>query len=649
MSNIIFECRKGDSLTIGFLFNNSFDMSRIAMSEIWLDGVKFTATTDDHLLTCKIKSDETKTKVGAQRLTLLIDDSVLGVKKIYCGDVKFNNSNSPTSNESVNNGWDVVVPITINEQAITIGDLMYNYVKGDTGSIGDIMTYPEIVTPADEDVTVIQHGNGSVNSFRWSWASIKLSLKNYLDGFFEPLKGSDDNYVTDAEKVKISNLSGTNTGDQDLSGLQPREAGKGLSTNDYTTTEKNKLAGIEAGAQVNAANTVIDANYVHTDNNFTTTLKNKLDSFTAIFTIELKGAYDGVNTWVLNNYVSIGQHLRDIVKHITAQERINWNSAVNWFTNAAQNVKDIIGIIDGGSINKFLTEAGTFAPISVGGASSSPLYYDPTPSGIGTAKTLSYIPYPTEIEAQYTLTSTEQLLASYVHPEPIATDTIDAGNWISKAVGRISSSAGSSFLRLEFSIYKNGVKTLLFSKSSDEINNSTFESIPGDAANGVFAVDPTGFLWVDVYGVTSGANRTLYLKIGDGNASFIQTPLRARHDGLRDLNGDNNFLHVTSSEKQTWNAKQSAGDYATNTALATKVTANAPITGTTKAKITYDAKGLVTGGGDLTVDNIPLLPISKTDGLQEYPLIAEYLKDFICMDNGETILTDNNEQIINNL
>lgn len=30
--------------------------------------------------------------------------------------------------------------------------------------------------------------------------------------------GADDNYVTDAEKTKLSNLSGTNTGDQDLSG-----------------------------------------------------------------------------------------------------------------------------------------------------------------------------------------------------------------------------------------------------------------------------------------------------------------------------------------------------------------------------------------------------------------------------------------------
>ena len=52
--------------------------------------------------------------------------------------------------------------------------------------------------------------------------------------------------------------------------------GKGLSKNDYTDEDKLKLAGIESGAQVNAPNTVIDANYVHTDNNYTTAEKLKL-------------------------------------------------------------------------------------------------------------------------------------------------------------------------------------------------------------------------------------------------------------------------------------------------------------------------------------------------------------------------------------
>lgn len=45
--------------------------------------------------------------------------------------------------------------------------------------------------------------------------------------------------------------------------------------------------------------------------------------------------------------------------------------------------------------------------------------------------------------------------------------------------------------------------------------------------------------------------------------------------------------------------------------LATKVTGNAAITGATKCKITYDSKGLVTGGADLQASDIPNLTLSK--------------------------------------
>ena len=45
-----------------------------------------------------------------------------------------------------------------------------------------------------------------------------------------------DNYYT---KVELDNK------------FVEKESGKGLSTNDYTTDEKNKLAGIETGAEVN--------------------------------------------------------------------------------------------------------------------------------------------------------------------------------------------------------------------------------------------------------------------------------------------------------------------------------------------------------------------------------------------------------------
>lgn len=52
---------------------------------------------------------------------------------------------------------------------------------------------------------------------------------------------------------KIKNIFATQT---DLSDKVDKEAGKGLSANDYTTTEKNKLAGIASGAQVNVIDTV---------------------------------------------------------------------------------------------------------------------------------------------------------------------------------------------------------------------------------------------------------------------------------------------------------------------------------------------------------------------------------------------------------
>ena len=66
-------------------------------------------------------------------------------------------------------------------------------------------------------------------------------------------KGLSTNDYSTAEKNKLEAIKGTNTGDQDLSGYATsgqlatkvdKEIGKGLSSNDYTTAEKVKLAAI---------------------------------------------------------------------------------------------------------------------------------------------------------------------------------------------------------------------------------------------------------------------------------------------------------------------------------------------------------------------------------------------------------------------
>lgn len=68
-------------------------------------------------------------------------------------------------------------------------------------------------------------------------------IKNsaYTPASFAPALGADDNYVTDAEKVVIGNTSGTNTGDQDLSGYLTKATYDAHSVL-YATTDNTPVA-----------------------------------------------------------------------------------------------------------------------------------------------------------------------------------------------------------------------------------------------------------------------------------------------------------------------------------------------------------------------------------------------------------------------
>ena len=79
--------------------------------------------------------------------------------------------------------------------------------------------------------------------------SAQTDLQAALDAKAAAL-GADDNYVTDAEKVVISNTSGANTGDQDLSGLQPLATVLTDTTASFTTAQETKLSNIETAADV---------------------------------------------------------------------------------------------------------------------------------------------------------------------------------------------------------------------------------------------------------------------------------------------------------------------------------------------------------------------------------------------------------------
>ena len=128
------------------------------------------------------------------------------------------------------------------------------------------------------------------------------------------------------------------------------------------------------------------------------------------------------------------------------------------------------------------------------------------------------------------------------------------------------------------------------------------------------------------------------LKIGDYAKAADLTALAGRVDILEKKPATS----ITQDQIDAWNNKQDAGKYVDQSAYNTKVKAledadaanataiagvkttaeaavkaNTAITEGTATKITYDAKGLVTKGENLTVSDIPTLGISKIDGLQD--------------------------------
>ena len=128
--------KKGESISIGFLLNAGYDIARIQSCSAWLGGKKLPLATIGQMLRCEIESTETHLLAGKYKLILWLDDSILGIKKIEVTDVEVSFNHANDNNTSINTGYDFVFPLAINELAITLGDILYDYVKGADGEHG---------------------------------------------------------------------------------------------------------------------------------------------------------------------------------------------------------------------------------------------------------------------------------------------------------------------------------------------------------------------------------------------------------------------------------------------------------------------------------------------------------------------------------
>lgn len=152
-------------------------------------------------------------------------------------------------------------------------------VKDIVGTKAELNSY-DTSTLGDNDIIKVlqdESENDATTYYRWSTSTNSFTLI-----------GEEGPYYTKSQANAL------------LDNKVDKVTGKGLSTNDFTDADVTKLASIEAGAEANVqsnwaetdtssdayiqnkpTNLVQDASYVHTDNNFTTTLKDKLDGIEA--------------------------------------------------------------------------------------------------------------------------------------------------------------------------------------------------------------------------------------------------------------------------------------------------------------------------------------------------------------------------------
>lgn len=113
-------------------------------------------------------------------------------------------------------------------------------------------------TEIDGKLTSAMHYKGSVATYS------ALPTSNNQIGDMYNVEDDGHNYAWNGTgwdklsgEVDLSDYATTSAMNTALAGKVDKVSGKQLSTNDYTTTEKNKLNGIEAGAQVNKIETVV--------------------------------------------------------------------------------------------------------------------------------------------------------------------------------------------------------------------------------------------------------------------------------------------------------------------------------------------------------------------------------------------------------
>ena len=271
------------------------------------------------------------------------------------------------------------------------------------------------------------------------------------------------------------------------------------------------------------------------------------------------------------------------------------------------------------SDNKFLRDDNTFQLIEPpSGGYANNLYFSETASSVPGYETLTYVPDMTTTIESHTVRESdgEKLLHTYLYPTGVSVTNIPSGLWSFNYYGLVSSSAGITQLGITyFARHIDNSETDLFTIWSEEINNTTDLWIKFNSTQPNFTVVETDRMGARTkIRTTRTTDVTVTYTVGDGYGAFMNNPNKIRHSQLRDLNGDTNFLHITSTQASSWDSKapgSGSANYIQNQNAAAQATSNLWISGSAKAgtavlgtpsdNTTIEADGTIKFNGAATV------------------------------------------------
>lgn len=281
----------------------------------------------------------------------------------------------------------------------------------------------------------------------------------------------------------------------------------------------------------------------------------------------------------LINKPTIPDELSDLAEDadhrtVTDTEKSTWNAKqealtadVDYLTpgTASTTYEPLLPATPTDPDTKYLNGNRQWAPIAIGGGGfAANLYYTTIPSDVAGYYKLSYTAEASETILSGVVRNNEVLFRTYLFDDPIDTSVIDGGVWGSVPWLYVSSAAGITRVKIELFVrHTDTTETTLFSGYTEEINSLVRTRFKSEITQSSFTVDPTDRLGARVYGTTtSNSNITIYSVIGDGDASYFTTPLRIRHNQLREFNEDPEVQHMASTDRtvltnlnqwQTWN------------------------------------------------------------------------------------------------